>query len=111
MHSVLCSSATHSYVIGRGTLEDAVYHKWQAVAEVNKSLSDPTLCINDANILAVFNLLCVEESNLLPELGQNEEDTKKQRMVHLMGLKRMIELRGGISAIHTDRCLQAFLTW
>jgi len=63
----------------------------------------------------VFNLLSVEESLLLPvfqgQLGEDGEEEPNQRMIHLNGLKRMVELRGGLGAIKSNRCLQAFILW
>ncbi|KAF2806097.1 uncharacterized protein BDZ99DRAFT_539601 [Mytilinidion resinicola] len=114
MHSLLCAAAVHLYIVGKGSYFSIVYHKAQAVAAINAALSDPELGISDANIAAVFNLLCVEESLLLPFFhdetsGDGEEPN--QRMIHLNGLRRMVELRGGLRAIRTHRCLQAFILW
>ncbi|KAF2468082.1 uncharacterized protein BDR25DRAFT_57438 [Lindgomyces ingoldianus] len=115
MHSLLCTAALHSYIVGRGSIETILYHKAQAIAAINSAISnpDPELGISDANIGAVFNLLCVEESLLLPFFQQEgaDEDQPNQREIHLNGLRRMVQLRGGLKAINSNRILQAFILW
>ncbi|KAF2013347.1 hypothetical protein BU24DRAFT_235760 [Aaosphaeria arxii CBS 175.79] len=113
MHSLLCTAALHMFVFGKGSFDTIHYHKAQAIAAVNAAISDPDplLGISDANIGAVFNLLCVEES--LPHLRQLDpgEEMPNQRQIHLDGLRRMVQLRGGLKAIHSNRILQAFILW
>ncbi|KAF1813750.1 hypothetical protein P152DRAFT_472570 [Eremomyces bilateralis CBS 781.70] len=142
LHSLLCAISLHLYLVGSTDVRyvDIVYHKGRAVAEVNANLSDPAAAISDANIGAVWNLLCVEESFLLPlwqrdsdflnDLRQHhpEPDTaalgvntgtaacvvgsnNNSRIIHHNGLMRMLELRGGITGLQTNRCLQAFIFW
>ncbi|KAF2270768.1 hypothetical protein CC78DRAFT_142894 [Lojkania enalia] len=115
MHSLLCTAALHLYIVGRGSIETILYHKAQAIAAINSAISspDPSLGISDANIGAVFNLLCVEESMLLPCFQQEraEEGQPSQRQIHLNGLRRMVQLRGGLKAINSNRILQAFILW
>jgi hypothetical protein len=115
MHSLLCTAALHLFIVGRGSIETILYHKAQAIAAINSAISDPdaTLGISDANIGAVFNLLCVEESLLLPFFQQDGsgEEHPNQREIHLNGLRRMVQLRGGLKAINSNRILQAFILW
>ena len=115
MHSLLCTIALHMYVMGRGTFQTLDYHKSQAIAAINAAISnpDPEIRISDANIGAVFNLLCVEESLTLPQFQheRSEEEGPSQRMIHLNGLLKMVELRGGLRNINSNRCLQAFILW
>ncbi|KAF2187620.1 hypothetical protein K469DRAFT_685519 [Zopfia rhizophila CBS 207.26] len=115
MHSLLCTAALHLYIVGKGSFDSILYHKAQAIAAINSAISDPdpVLGISDANIGAVFNLLCVEESLLLPifQSERSDEDQPNQRMIHLNGLRRMVELRGGLKAIKSNRVLQAFILW
>jgi hypothetical protein len=114
MHSLLCTAALHLYFVGRGSMDTIVYHKTQAIAAINSAISDPNpnLGISDANIGAVFNLLCVEESLLWPGLPQETIEQKlNQREIHLNGLRRMVQLRGGLTAISSNRILQAFILW
>lgn len=115
MHSLLCTVALHLYIFGRGTVDTILYHRAQAIAAINAAISSPdtNAGISDANIGAVFNLLTVEESLQLPqfEQAQLQEDQPKQRAIHLNGLGRMIQLRGGLMAINSNRILQAFILW
>lgn len=115
MHSLLCTVALHQYIFGRGNVARILHHRAQAIAAVNVAISSPDVNsgISDANIGAVFNLLAVEESLQLPHFEQAHlhEDQPKQRAIHMNGLSRMIQLRGGLIAIHTNRILQAFILW
>lgn len=115
MHSLLCTAALHQYMGGRGSINTILYHRAQAIASINMAISnpDPNVAISDANIGAVFNLLSVEESLVLPVFAQEplEDDQPNQRQIHLNGLRRMIQLRGGLTAISSNRILQAFILW
>lgn len=115
MHSLLCTAALHMYVFGRGSIETILHHRAQAIAAVNTAISHPdvSIGISDANIGAVFNLLTVEESLVLPHFERErlDEEHVDQREVHMNGLRRMIQLRGGLMAINSNRILQAFILW
>ncbi|KAK1917038.1 hypothetical protein P3342_001620 [Pyrenophora teres f. teres] len=109
MHSLLSTIALHAYVFGKGTFDAILYHRAQAIAAVNAAILTPQ-GISDANIGAVFNLLTVEESLLLPTFALNE-DHIAQLQIHQKGLQRMVQLRGGLKEIKTNRILQAFMLW
>ncbi|KAL6159907.1 hypothetical protein ACJQWK_05765 [Exserohilum turcicum] len=109
MHSLLSTIALHAYVFGKGTIDAILYHRAQAIAAVNAAILTPE-GISDANIGAVFNLLTVEESLLLPTF-RLDEDHMAQLQIHQKGLQRMVQLRGGLGAIKTNRILQAFMLW
>lgn len=115
MHSLLCTVALHLYIVGRGSIETILHHRAQAIAAINAAIShsDVNVGISDANIGAVFNLLTVEEGLLLPLFEQErlDEDQPNQRTVHMNGLRRMVQLRGGLMAISSNRILQAFILW
>jgi hypothetical protein len=115
MHSLLCTAALHLYIVGRGSIETILYHRAQAIASVNAAISHPdaSVGISDANIGAVFNLLTVEEGLLLPifEQARLDEDQVNQRVIHMNGLRKMVQLRGGLMAINSNRVLQAFMLW
>jgi len=115
MHSLLCTAALHLYIVGRGSIETILYHRAQAIAAINAAISHPdmNIGISDANIGAVFNLLTVEESLLLPNFEQErlDEEQPNQRAIHMNGLRRMVQLRGGLMAISSNRILQAFILW
>ncbi|ORY15033.1 hypothetical protein BCR34DRAFT_197415 [Clohesyomyces aquaticus] len=115
MHSLLCTAALHLYFVGRGSIETILHHKAQAIAAINSAISNPNpeVGVSDANIGAVFNLMCVEESLNFAFLRQDDadEDEPDQRAIHLNGLRRMVQLRGGLQAISSNRVLQAFILW
>ena len=115
MHSLLCTAALHLYIFGRGSIDTILHHRALAIASINAAISNPdsTMGISDANIGAVFNLLTVEEGLLLPvfEHAKLDQDQPNQRAIHLDGLRRMIQLRGGLMAINSNRILQAFILW
>ncbi|KAF1996704.1 hypothetical protein P154DRAFT_307321 [Amniculicola lignicola CBS 123094] len=115
LHSLLCTAALHLYFVGRGSIDTILYHRAKAIAAINSAISDPDplLAISDANIGAVFNLLCVEESLLSPHFASEgaDEDQPNQREIHLNGLRKMVQLRGGLREIKENRILQAFILW
>lgn len=115
MHSLLCTAALHLYIVGRGSIETILHHRAHAIAAVNSAISNPDsqISISDANIGAVFNLLTVEESLVLSFFDQERlnENHSDQRAIHLKGLRRMVQLRGGLKAMRSNRILQAFILW
>jgi hypothetical protein len=115
MHSLLCTAALHLYIVGRGSMETILHHRAEAIAAVNLAISslDPDRAISDANVGAVFNLLCVEESLFLPYFQdeRSHDDGPNQREIHLNGLRSMLKMRGGLQAIKSNRILQAFILW
>ena len=89
-------------------MDNVLYHKTRAISEINSNLCDPQSSIGDNNIAAVFTLLTIEETMLVPE---DVPAGSRQRMIHLNGLKAMIEQRGGLAALGTNKCLQSFILW
>lgn len=86
-------------------------YKWQAIAEVNKLLSNPKTCTDDTTIASVLILLNLEQSSLA-ESGQQGSDRERSlsaNRAHLNGLRTMIGQRGGLTALQTNRCLQVFI--
>jgi hypothetical protein len=109
--AILTTSALHLQALGSATEENVLYYKSCAISEINTMLSDNKTGTNDNNIAAVFMLLCLEESQLAPTNKKHgdAEWSEVQRSVHLNGLKAMIEHRGGIAGLSSNRCLQTFL--
>ncbi|PVI08082.1 hypothetical protein DM02DRAFT_690515 [Periconia macrospinosa] len=115
MHSLLCTAALHRYYMygGKGSFQTILYHRHLAVAAINSALSNLDMDdgLSDANIGAVFNLLTIEESLVHIERNRREDGQTDQRRVHYDGLRQMIQLRGGLLAIGSNRILQAFILW
>jgi hypothetical protein len=110
-YAILTTSALHLQAVGAATEENVLYYKSHAISEINTMLLDEKTSTDDNNIAAVFMLLCLEESQLA--LGNKERDDAEwsdfQRSVHRHGLKTMIEQRGGLAGLSSNRCLQTFL--
>jgi hypothetical protein len=115
MHSLLCTAALHLYMVGRGSIETILYHRAKAISAINAAISNSNdnTGLSDANIGAVFNLLTIEESLQVPVFTQErlEEEQPNQRAIHESGLKKMVQLRGGLMAMSSNRILQAFMLW
>jgi hypothetical protein len=109
MHSLLATIALHAYVSGKGSIDLILHHRAQAITAVNAAILTAE-GISDANIGAVFNLLTVEESLLL-SIFEQQEDHGAQLRIHQDGLQRMVQLRGGLNSISSNRILQAFMLW
>ncbi|KAJ4376858.1 hypothetical protein N0V85_008978 [Neurospora sp. IMI 360204] len=74
---------------------DAIYHLSQAIHMVNRTL-ETNGALSDSN-LAVVNFLVIQE--LL------RDSMKSKAEVHLKGLQRMLELRGGLNSLGEDNPL------
>lgn len=115
MHSLLCTAALHLYMVGRGSIETILYHRAKAISAINAAISNSydNTGLSDANIGAVFNLLTIEESLQGPVFTQEhlDEEQPNQRAIHESGLKKMVQLRGGLMAMSSNRILQAFMLW
>ncbi|RYN33888.1 hypothetical protein AA0112_g5562 [Alternaria arborescens] len=109
MHSLLATIALHAWVFGKDTIDAVLYHRAQAISAVNAAILTPD-GVSDANIGAVFNLLTIEQGLRLP-CFELHEDHAAQLEIHERGLQRMVQLRGGLRAINTNRILQAFMLW
>lgn len=114
MHSLLCTTALHMFIFGKGTVKTILNHRAKAISAINKALStqDRAIRFSDANLGAVFNLLTVEEGLMMPhfkdEIPYGEQPNA---VMHLNGLREMLNLRGGLKAVGTNRILQAFILW
>lgn len=117
MHSLLCTAALHLYCLGECSMETILDHKAKAIEAVNAALQHPDsrIGLSDANIGTVFNLLTIDEGLLSPYVRNiNKEEFEDQlikREVHLTGLRNMVQMRGGLVALSSNRILQAFILW
>ncbi|KAF1992592.1 hypothetical protein K402DRAFT_416238 [Aulographum hederae CBS 113979] len=112
MCGLLCATSLHLCVLGKVPFEDVDRLKSQAVSQINSNLDKANMRISDSNIWAVHVMLCIEESlPLVAERNEPETDCYTVRSIHLSGLSRMVQLRGGLAAMSTNRCLQAFILW
>ncbi|KAF3046668.1 hypothetical protein E8E12_011501 [Didymella heteroderae] len=103
------------FIFGKGTVQTILDHRAKAISAVNKALStqDRAVRFSDATLGAVFNLLTVEEGLMMPQFKDEipyDEQPNAMNM-HLNGLREMLNLRGGLKAVGTNRILQAFILW
>ena len=113
LHSLLCSLAIHLCILEQGSIVEIMFHRAEALAAINASLSTVEKQITNTTLLAVFTMLCIEEAFFLPEFEQEQDlsDSLDGRQIHMSGLKRMLDLRGGLQSLDDFRTLQAFILW
>ncbi|KAJ5584271.1 uncharacterized protein N7459_004071 [Penicillium hispanicum] len=89
-HSTLAISASYVDFLGRKSVisPKTLHHISQAYALVNMKLSGPS-SVSDSAIAAVVSLTIYQQVHHQPATG----------LVHLRGLYRMIQLRGGIARL------------
>ncbi|KAF2241626.1 hypothetical protein BU26DRAFT_525126 [Trematosphaeria pertusa] len=110
IYAVLTSSALYSQATGAANPLDVLHYKTETIREIHTLFDNPRRRVDDSNIAAVFMLLCLEESQLVGREDQEDAEwSELQRRKHLNGLKKMIELRGGLAALGRNRCLQTFI--
>ena len=97
-HCTLAISASYVDFFERkpGISSKTLHHISQAYALVNLKLSDPE-SISDSAIAAVVTLAIYQQIHHLHSLG----------LIHLNGLYRMIQLRGGIARLMKENCALA----
>ncbi|KAM7208302.1 hypothetical protein V8F20_001280 [Naviculisporaceae sp. PSN 640] len=119
MHGVLCIAAVKLALLQPNQAPELVerfmYHRIQAMAAIRRNLADPELALSDESLASVFNMVCSEEILALEAsqgLASNPawallgpDDT--QREAHMVGWRRMVQLRGGLRALSTR--LQSFV--
>ncbi|POS78047.1 hypothetical protein DHEL01_v203562 [Diaporthe helianthi] len=79
--------------------ERTKYHSYKTIKELNKHLADPQLALTDSTTTAVMAMALVAEC-----FGD-----VVSAHIHVMGLKRIVELRGGIESYASKPLLQAKL--
>jgi len=104
-HMILCSSALYVDV-QKGNLEsqEALYHKVEAIHEVNRRLQHgPDM--SNAIIGTVSYLAKIEVKPSCHVAGYNSDSAKfvlgnqEMWLIHMKGLVQMIELRGGFDIL------------
>lgn len=95
LHQIVCQmnsldmSAVKPQSIEQKSLQNAMKHKAKTLAEMNKALSDNKQAISNASLVCVSLLRGLEGVT-----GDRDAIT-----AHTYGLKRMVELRGGLDNI------------
>ncbi|KAF2019607.1 hypothetical protein BU24DRAFT_342963 [Aaosphaeria arxii CBS 175.79] len=108
IYAVITTSALQLQSMGVLDNSDTLRYKILTIAAIHKLMNDTRAQINDDNIAAVFMLLCLEESQIIPGT-MNPDYSDHQRAWHRRGLTNMIDQRGGLSSFSSNRNLQIFL--
>ena len=114
MRATLCSSTIAHLAMGKASLADVLNRKCQLIADINQNLSDPLNGTHDSNIYAVATLITIEDALWDPRLKAQPEqaaNVMRHRKIHFNGLKRMLEMRGGLAGLAENRCFQIMITW
>ncbi|KAK0275687.1 hypothetical protein LTR35_010957 [Friedmanniomyces endolithicus] len=102
-HAVLLVATTH-YRRQRGAhvhAIDPLQLRGMAIREINQALEDPVRATSDQLIAAVAHMACFEAL-----CGDRDGFN-----THMMGLLRLVSMRGGLSALGLDGLLERILLW
>ncbi|KAL2072878.1 hypothetical protein VTL71DRAFT_12221 [Oculimacula yallundae] len=84
-----------------GSFTESLYHATKAVNIVNERLSDPILSLTNETIATVANMAAFESSN----------GTAASMIVHMDGLEKMVNMRGGIENGGFPLIVQRMIGW
>ena len=123
-HSTMLHSAAHNAMLsGRNDLGDPNLIKWNAVKIVNERLQDPVLSISDLTMGAVVALALFEVGKFRLEVirnrllssniprKQNQAANVEVSTLHIDGLYRMVQLRGGLQNLGLAGILRRKILW
>ncbi|KAL9028876.1 MAG: hypothetical protein Q9196_002815 [Gyalolechia fulgens] len=102
LHLIILFAASHYFSVRqtRCKPEDLYQLKEDAIASINRALRDPNLALSDQVIGAVAKLAAYEA-------GFAEDEG--QYHIHMRGLTKMVELRGGLKCLGLDGLLARML--
>ncbi|KAL8967172.1 MAG: hypothetical protein Q9183_003038 [Haloplaca sp. 2 TL-2023] len=101
---VVLTAATHYVMVNRTTCEAKTLYKLkeEAISSINRSLQKPDPVVTDQLIGAVAKMAAYEAGFAGDEL---------QYHVHMRGLMKMVELRGGLESLGLNGLLARMLLW
>ncbi|KAF2102598.1 hypothetical protein NA57DRAFT_52160 [Rhizodiscina lignyota] len=115
MHAVLAVTAAIVWAKAGGPDIDICYQITEAVKGVNRSLisMNDTSCLDHGAFYTVIFLWIVEKIfQCAPwERLQRGKDIANRAYMHRDALRRMVVLRGGLTALMPDRILFSFILW
>ncbi|KAH6713438.1 hypothetical protein BKA61DRAFT_74860 [Leptodontidium sp. MPI-SDFR-AT-0119] len=85
---------------GNGPSE-SLYYLMKSISAVNDDIADPQKQVSDSTIATVASMANIENLNGNPE----------NSIIHLNGLKRMVEMRGGLDCLGMQGILQRVVLW
>lgn len=122
-HSTMLHSAAHNAMLsGRNDFGDPNLIKWNAVRIVNERLQDPVLSISDLTMGAVVALALFEVGvrritfshvhyTSDSSLNQNQAANVEISTLHIDGLYKMVQLRGGLQNLGLAGILKRKIFW
>lgn len=99
LHSVLFTTSFFYDTLTGQKSESTKYHSYRAIRELNKQLADSETALSDTTTTVVMAMALIAAC-----FGDLES-----AHIHVAGLKRIIDLRGGITAYRSRPLLQAKL--
>ncbi|KAI7775606.1 hypothetical protein LA080_006521 [Diaporthe eres] len=99
LHSVLFTTSFFYDTLTVQKSESTKYHSYRAIRELNKQLADSKTALSDTTTTVVMAMALIAAC-----FGDLES-----AHIHVAGLKRIIDLRGGITAYRSRPLLQAKL--
>lgn len=99
LHSVLFTTSFFYDTLAGHKSESTKYHSYRTIRELNKQLADSDTALSDTTTTVVMAMTLIAAC-----FGDLES-----AHIHLAGLKRIIDLRGGIAAYRSRPLLQAKL--
>ncbi len=89
LHVILCSTASFLNETGRVPKVMLLIHRTNAMRMINEHISDPRRCTDDSAMLAVAQSI----------LTSWYWGSTAELRTHMVGFKRMIEMRGGMQSL------------
>ncbi|KAL6405507.1 hypothetical protein AUP68_11264 [Ilyonectria robusta] len=99
LHSILYTASFFYDSLKGQKSKRTVFHSYRTIRELNKQLADPTTALTDSTTTVVMGMALIAEC-----FG----DVESAHM-HVMGLERIVGLRGGIESFANKPQLQAKL--
>lgn len=96
LHAILYTTSFFFDDLAGRKSERTKYHSYRTVSELNKQLCDPQTALTDSTTTVVMFMLFITEC-----FGDMES-----AHMHMMGLKRIIDLRGGLKSYDEKPLLQ-----
>lgn len=96
LHAILYTTSFFFDDLAGRKSERTKYHSYRTVSELNKQLSDPQTALTDSTTTVVMFMLFITEC-----FGDMES-----AHMHMMGLKKIIDLRGGLKSYEEKPLLQ-----
>lgn len=99
LHSVLFTTSFFYDTLAGQKSESTKYHSYRTIQELNKQLADPETALSDSTTTVIMVMALI--SACFGDLDSAQ--------IHVAGLKRIVDLRGGMMSYKSRPLLQAKL--